>query len=233
MGSAGGMSPITDQKAGLLVSELYCSLQGESSYAGRPCTFVRLTGCPLRCRWCDSEFAFTGGERISLADILSRVKELGVNLVEVTGGEPLAQPLALDLMRELCDAGYEVLLETSGAVDIAPVDARVVKIVDLKCPGSGEESRNLWTNLKALGPRDELKFVIADRGDYEWTRDVIARESLSDLQSLGKRGGLLLSPVHGGPRAADLAAWMLEDDLPARLQLQLHKALWPGETKGV
>jgi 7-carboxy-7-deazaguanine synthase len=213
--------------AGLMVSELYRSIQGESSYAGRPCAFIRLTGCPLRCVWCDSEFAFYGGRRMSLEAIVSEVAHMGVRLVEVTGGEPLAQPGCLALLATLCDAGFEVLLETSGAFDIAPVDPRVVKIVDVKCPGSGEEPSNRWANLDALGPRDEIKFVLADRADYEYARDVIRAHGLE------RRGGLLMSAVHGRLDPARLAEWILEDGLEVRLQIQLHKVLWPDRDRGV
>jgi 7-carboxy-7-deazaguanine synthase len=213
--------------AGLMVSELYRSIQGESSYAGRPCAFIRLTGCPLRCVWCDSEFAFYGGRRMSLEAIVSEVAHMGVRLVEVTGGEPLAQPGCLALLATLCDAGFEVLLETSGAFDIAPVDPRVVKIVDVKCPGSGEEPSNRWANLDALGPRDEIKFVLVDRADYEYAREVIRARGLE------RRGGLLMSAVHGRLDPARLAEWILEDGLEVRLQIQLHKVLWPDRDRGV
>ena len=161
--------------ATLLISELYCSIQGESSYAGRPCGFIRLTGCPLRCVWCDTEYAFTGGERMTIEDVLTEAAGWGVGLVEVTGGEPLAQDACLALLTRLCDAGYEVLLETSGSIDITPVDPRVVKIIDVKCPGSGEEKANRWENLPSLNPRDEIKFVLADRRDYDWAKEVIDR----------------------------------------------------------
>lgn len=212
----------------LLVNELYRSIQGESTWAGLPCAFVRLTGCPLRCVWCDTEYAFTGGRRLSIEEILSEIAYMDVPLVEVTGGEPLAQPGCLPLLKALCDAGFTVLLETSGALDVAPVDPRVVKIMDLKCPGSGEVEANRWENLDHLGPRDEIKFVLADRRDYEWARDVIRDRRLADS---GRP--LLFSPVHASLNPADLAAWILEDALPVRLQLQLHKYLWPDKTKGV
>ena len=211
----------------LVVSELYRSIQGESSFAGYPCGFVRLTGCPLRCVWCDSEFAFSGGKVMTIGEILDEVRALGVNLIEVTGGEPLAQPRCLDLLVRLCDAGYEVLLETSGSIDVAPVDPRVIKIMDIKCPGSGEEHRNRLENIDRLGPRDEIKFVLADRADYEWARDFIRERNLE------QRGGLLLSPVHGQLNSPDLARWIQEDGLRARLQIQLHKYLWPGQDRGI
>ncbi len=211
----------------LLVSELYASIQGESSHAGRPCGFIRLTGCPLRCVWCDTEHAFHGGRRMTIADVLETVSGWGLRLVEVTGGEPLAQPACLALLRALGDAGYETLLETSGAIDVAGVDPRVIKIVDVKCPGSGEAEANRWENLDRLGPRDEIKFVLADRTDYDWARRVIAERGLAG------RPGLLFSPVHGRLDPAALARWMIEDRLPARLQIQLHKVLWPGRDRGV
>jgi len=211
----------------LRVSELYRSVQGESTYAGLPCAFVRLTGCPLRCVWCDSEFAFYGGRRIPIEEIVSEIATMDVALVEVTGGEPLAQPGCLPLLTALCDAGYRVLLETSGALDIGPVDPRVVRIVDVKCPGSGEEASNLWDNLEKLRPADELKFVLADRTDYEYARDVIRNRGLED------RDGLLLSAVQGSLDPAHIAEWLLEDGLRARLQIQLHKILWPGRDRGI
>jgi 7-carboxy-7-deazaguanine synthase len=210
----------------LLLSELYPSIQGESTYAGVPCGFIRLTGCPLRCVWCDTTYAFTGGERMTIREILREVAGWGVRHVEVTGGEPLAQPECAELLRALCDAGYEVLLETSGAIDVSGVDERVIKIVDVKCPGSGEAEANRWENLGALGPRDEIKFVLADRADYEFARRVIADRGLEGRT-------ILLSPVHGKLDPAQVAGWILEDRLPVRLQIQLHKYLWPGVSKGV
>lgn len=211
----------------LLVAEIYRSIQGESTHAGRPCTFVRLTGCPLRCVWCDTAYAFEGGERMTIDAILKEVEGLGARLVEVTGGEPLAQAECLVLLKALCDAEREVLLETSGALDVSGVDERVIKIMDLKCPASGESNRNLWENLDALGPRDEIKFVIANRGDYEWARGVIHERRLEGKHEL------LFSPVHGKLDPAEPAKWIQEDGLRARLQVQLHKYLWPGRDKGV
>lgn len=219
--------PKLDERT-LLVNELYRSLQGESTWAGLPCAFVRLTGCPLRCTWCDTEYAFTGGRRMSIEEILSEVAYMDVPLVEVTGGEPLAQPGCPPLLKSLCDAGFTVLIETSGALDVGPVDPRVIKIMDLKCPGSGEVESNRWENLEKLGPRDEIKFVIADRRDYEWAREVVRERRLDE----GGRA-LLFSPVHGSLDTADLAAWILEDALPVRMQLQLHKLIWPDKTRGV
>lgn len=211
----------------LRVSELYRSIQGESTHAGLPCAFVRLTGCPLRCAWCDSEFAFSGGRRMPIEEIVSEIAFMDVPLVEVTGGEPLAQPGCLPLLTALCDAGYQVLLETSGALDIGAVDPRVIRIVDVKCPGSGEQASNLWSNLEKLRPADELKFVLADRADYEYAREVIRGRGLE------ARDGLLLSAVQGSLDPALIADWMLEDRLRARLQVQLHKILWPGRDRGI
>ena len=210
----------------LRVTEIFHSIQGESTHAGRPCAFVRLAGCNLRCRWCDSEYTFTGGERMSIDDIVEQVKSYGCKLVEVTGGEPLAQAESLELMKRLCDDGFEVLLETSGSIDIAPVDARVAIILDIKCPGSGEAQKNRWENLGHLKPNDEIKFVIADRADYDWARRVIEERGL-------ERRTLLFSPVWGEIDLKSLAEWMLADRVPARLQTQLHKHIWGAEARGV
>ncbi len=210
----------------LRVTEIFHSIQGESSHAGRPCAFVRLAGCNLRCRWCDSEYTFTGGERMSIDDIVSRVKGYGCHLVEMTGGEPLAQSESLDLIQRLCDDGFEVLIETSGSIDIAPVDRRATIILDIKCPGSGEVEKNRWENLGHLKPGDEIKFVIAGRADYDWTRRVLDERNLN-------RWTVLLSPVWGELDLKSLAEWMLADRLPARLQTQLHKHIWGAEARGV
>jgi 7-carboxy-7-deazaguanine synthase len=210
----------------LRITEIFHSIQGESSHAGRPCAFVRLTGCNLRCRWCDSEYTFTGGERMSLDDVVDRIKSYGCDLVEVTGGEPLAQSESLDLIRRLCDGGHEVLLETSGSIDIAPVDPRATIILDIKCPGSGEMASNRWENLEHLKAKDEIKFVIADRTDYDWARRIIEEHNLS-------RWTVLLSPVWGEMGLKSLAEWMLADRVPARLQTQLHKHIWGSEARGV
>jgi 7-carboxy-7-deazaguanine synthase len=210
----------------LRINEIFYSIQGESTLAGRPCVFVRLTGCQMRCRWCDTEYAFYEGGWRSLEEVLATVAGYGCPLVEVTGGEPLLQPGCRPLLAALADAGYEVMLETGGGLDIAGIDPRVRRIVDVKCPGSGEAENNRWENLALLTDRDEVKFVIADRRDYEFTRDVISRHQLAE------RCPLLVSPVHGELVAAELAAWILEDHLPVRLQLQLHKALW-GDRRGV
>jgi len=210
----------------LRVTEIFYSIQGESSHAGRPCAFVRLTGCNLRCRWCDSEYTFTGGEKMSIDEILGKIKRYGTNLVEVTGGEPLAQAESLNLIERLCDEGFEVLIETSGSIDIAPVDRRATIILDIKCPGSGEVEKNRWENLQHLKPNDEIKFVIADRADYDWARRVIEQRNLN-------RWTVLLSPVWGEMDLQSLAEWMLADGVPARLQTQLHKHIWGAEARGV
>jgi 7-carboxy-7-deazaguanine synthase len=204
----------------LKISEIFRSLQGESSRVGLPTVFVRLTGCPLRCVWCDTSYAFSGGQTMSLPEILGEVAQHGVHHVCVTGGEPLAQPASLPLLRELSDAGYSVSLETSGALDISGVDARVSRIVDLKAPGSGELDRNRWQNLALLNAADELKFVLKDRTDYEWARRLIAERRLAEVCLV------LFSPVAGELAATTLAEWILADRLPVRFQLQLHKVLW-------
>jgi 7-carboxy-7-deazaguanine synthase len=210
----------------LRVNEIFYSLQGEASFAGRPCVLVRLTGCHLRCVWCDTAHAFYQGEWLSRHEVLRRVAAFGCPLVELTGGEPLLQPGALPLLAALCDAGHEVLLETSGALDIAAVDPRVRRIVDLKCPGSGEEAHNHWPNLELLRPSDELKLVIADRADYRWARDLVQGRRLHE------RCPVWFSPVSGQLAPRELAEWILHDRLPVRLQLQLHKLLW-GDARGV
>ena len=208
------------------VTEIFYSIQGESTHAGRPCAFIRLTGCNLRCRWCDSEYTFTGGERMSIDDVVARVKAFRCDLVEVTGGEPLAQSEAFDLIGRLCDEGLEVLIETSGSIDIAPVDRRATIILDIKCPGSGEMEKNRWENLELLKPRDEIKFVIADRADYDWARRTIEERKLD-------RWTILFSPVWGEMEMKSLAEWMLADHVPARFQTQLHKHIWGAEARGV
>lgn len=208
------------------ITEIFFSIQGESSHAGRPCVFVRLTGCNLRCVWCDSEYTFTGGTRMSLEDVIGRVKGYGCKLVEITGGEPLAQQEAFELIRRLAEDGFEVLVETSGSIDITPVDPRAKIILDVKCPGSGEVEKNRWENFEQLRPHDEIKFVIADRDDYAFARRVIEERKLD-------RWTVLLSPVWGTMDMKALAEWMLADRLPARLQTQLHKHIWGAEVHGV
>jgi 7-carboxy-7-deazaguanine synthase len=212
----------------LHVNEIFLSVQGESTHAGRPCVFVRLTGCNLRCRWCDTEYAFYDGRRMSIGELAEIVAGHRCELVEITGGEPLLQEGVHPLIGKLLADGHTVMVETSGAVDVSRLDPRVIKIVDLKCPGSGECARNLWSNLEHLTPRDEIKFVIADRTDYEWARDVIVSRALA-----ARVAAVLLSPVFGELEPARLAAWMLEDRLPARLQLQIHKLIWPPNARGV
>jgi 7-carboxy-7-deazaguanine synthase len=209
----------------LRLTEIFLSLQGETSRAGLPTVFIRLTGCPLRCRWCDTPYSFQGGETVTLASLLARVAEFGVPTVCVTGGEPLAQKGCLPLLAALCDAGYSVSLETSGALDVSMVDSRVSRIVDVKPPESGEESRNRWENISHLTPHDEIKFVLASRSDYEWARDVVR------AQNLDKVCPILFSPVQGELPPVQLADWILADRMPVRMQMQLHKVLW-GNTPG-
>ncbi len=209
----------------LKLTEIFRSLQGEADTVGIPTVFIRLTGCPLRCGYCDTAYAFHGGEWWSIERILERVRELEVTHVCVTGGEPLAQPSVHALLPALCDAGYRVSLETSGAISLAAVDARVVKVVDVKTPGSGEESRNLYAELDALHAKDQVKFVITSRADYEWSRSQVRERALA------RRCSVLFSPSHAELPARDLADWILEDRLPVRLQIQLHKYLW-GDVPG-
>jgi 7-carboxy-7-deazaguanine synthase len=212
----------------LVIHEIYASIQGESTFAGLPCTFVRTTGCNLRCAWCDTPQAFHGGTRMLRSDVLARALSFGTALVELTGGEPLLQPGALPLMAELCDAGRTVLVETSGEADVAQVDARVHKIMDLKCPGSGESHRNRWSNLFHIGPQDEIKFVIADRADYEWVRATLRERKLAE-----RTPKLLASTVFGKLAPKDLVEWVLKDGLPLRVQLQMHKYVWGEDATGV
>ncbi|HSG47208.1 MAG TPA: radical SAM protein [Longimicrobiales bacterium] len=231
--SDGASPPPTGPEPFLRITEIFHSIQGESTWAGLPCTFVRITGCPLRCVWCDTEYAFHGGERMTLRQIVDRAKAAGTPLVEVTGGEPLAHPNAFPLVAALLDEGFTVLVETSGAFDVAPLDPRAHKIMDLKCPGSGENARNLWANLDHLTPRDEVKFVVKDRADYEWTRDVIRSRGLDGRVADGSLRALLVSPVWGEVDLEALASWILEDGLPVRYQVQLHKLIWGPTRTGV
>jgi len=239
----------------LVVNEIYLSLQGESAWAGLPCVFVRLTACNLRCSYCDTAYAFSEGRKISLAGVLARVNELArpfaqnasprLPLVELTGGEPLLQKAALPLMRALCDDGFTVLLETSGALDIAPVDPRVHRIMDLKCPSSGESARNRWENLAALKPSDEVKFVIGTREDYDWARQILAARAVASLcpclfswaspllpaqqhESLQK-----VPPGHTPISRKELVEKIIADALPVRFQLQMHKFIWPPDQRSV
>ncbi|MGE4619536.1 MAG: radical SAM protein [Planctomycetota bacterium] len=207
----------------LRVVEIYPSIQGESTRAGLPCTFVRLAGCPLRCRWCDTVYSFKGGDSMSIESIIEAIDEYGIGLIEVTGGEPLAQPGAAELLATLCQRYDEVLLETSGSFPIADLDRRVGVILDLKAPGSGEEGRNLWENLTHLKSGDELKIVIADRTDYEWAREVYRKHQPTVP--------MLFSPVFAEMEPAQLSQWIIEDQLPVRMQLQQHKYIWDPEAR--
>jgi 7-carboxy-7-deazaguanine synthase len=204
----------------LRITEIYRSIQGESTYAGLPCVFVRLTGCALRCVWCDSAYTFTGGEWMSTASVLAQVRELGGDLVEFTGGEPLLQVEVHSAIRSLCDEGRTVLVETGGDQDISPLDSRAIAIVDIKCPASGMHERMDWRNLDRLRERDELKFVIARRSDYEWARDFVVSRGLAAQRPV------LFSCAFGLVQPRDLSAWIVDDRLPVRLQLQLHKLIW-------
>jgi 7-carboxy-7-deazaguanine synthase len=211
--------------SGLRITEIFHSLQGESRPAGYPTAFVRLTGCPLRCLYCDTSYAFQGGTRVTVPDVLEQISAFRVRHVCVTGGEPLAQPACLELLGALCDAGYAVSLETSGALDIAAVDSRVMVVLDIKTPDSGESERNLWENLARLKREDQIKFVICSRSDYEWSKRILAERQLEKLCEV------LFSPSWGQLPARDLAEWVLADRLPVRFQLQLHKYLW-GDAPG-
>ncbi|MEO8205332.1 MAG: radical SAM protein [Chthoniobacterales bacterium] len=212
----------------LTVNEIYQSIQGESTWAGLPCVFVRLTGCDLRCTYCDTAYAFYEGKKTEFEDIVSAVLSYNCPLVEITGGEPLLQKSVIPLMKQLCDEGLTVLIETSGAHDISKVDPRVHRIMDLKTPSSGECGRNLYGNISFLTQRDEVKFVIGSREDYEWTREMIAKHDLS-----AKVRAVLLSPIFGKIDPRQIVEWMLEDRLPARFQLQMHKFVWPPAERGV
>jgi 7-carboxy-7-deazaguanine synthase len=209
------------------ISEIYQSIQGESSFAGLPCIFIRTTGCDLRCSWCDTEFSFTGGQSMTVDEILCAIAPYPCKLVELTGGEPLLQPDLPALAQQLLAQNYTVLIETGGHRDISVLDPQVIKILDLKCPGSGETDRILWANLAHLSPQDEIKFVLLDRADYDWAKQIIAAHQLAT------RCKLLFSPVHGQLLPQELAAWMLQDGVTARLQLQLHKYIWSPDARQV
>ena len=211
----------------LEVTEIYKSVQGESTYMGLPCVFIRLTGCNLRCVWCDTPHAFHDGKKLSIHQIIDEVKSYDINLVEITGGEPLLQKEVFPLMESLLKNKFKVMLETSGSLAINNVPAKVIKIIDLKCPGSGEENKNLWENLNHLTSTDEIKFVIADKTDYEWSKKV-----LQDYE-LDKKVPVLFSPVFEKLKLKDLTEWILEDNLPVRLHIQLHKYIWDQKTIGV
>jgi 7-carboxy-7-deazaguanine synthase len=217
-----GIAPDT-----LMVHEIFGSIQGESTHAGLPCVFVRLTACNLRCTYCDTRHAFYEGRALTLTEIFQRIQMFGLPLVELTGGEPLLQPNALNLMTMLCDANFQVLLETSGSLDIRPVDPRVKRIVDLKTPGSGEQSANLLSNIEALRPQDEVKFVLCNRHDYEWAKNMITSYQLAD------RCALLMGAAFGELELFSLADWIVQDKLPVRMQLQLHKYIWDPDRRGV
>ena len=211
----------------LQITEIFHSIQGESTQVGQPCVFVRLTGCPLRCTWCDTEYAFHGGNSMHLDSVLDRVQSYNCPLVEVTGGEPLHQPEALVLLQKLCDAGHQVMIETSGAFDISAIDPRVSIIMDVKCPGSEMTDRIRWENMAHLSPKDEVKFVLNNREDYDWAKDILKQYGLSS------RCTVLFSPVFGSLDLQPLAEWILVDQLPVRLQMQLHKMIWDPQTRGV
>ena len=219
-GSGAALAAVPDR---LRITEIFLSLQGEARDAGWPTVFVRLTGCPLRCTYCDTAYAFHGGEWRDVDAILAEVESHGVRHVCVTGGEPLSQKRCIGLLRRLCDAGYAVSLETSGAIDIGEVDPRVSRVLDIKTPGSGEEGRNLWSNLALLTPHDQVKFVACDRADYEWARQVVAKHALHE------RCDVLFSPSKSELAARELADWIVADRLPVRFQVQLHKILWNDE----
>ena len=225
---AGGRAPES-----VRVTEIFHSIQGESTWAGLPCTFVRLTGCPLRCVWCDTAYAFHGGTRMSIAEVVDSVAAEACGLVEITGGEPLVQPGAAALAARLLDEGYTVLVETSGAVDVSVLDDRVHTIMDLKCPGSGEADRNLWANLDHLSGRDEVKFVVSGGEDFEWAARVIRRHGLDERVRAVTLGALLVSPVWGLEGMEELAASILASRLPIRFQTQLHKHIWGPDRPGV
>ncbi|HMG76662.1 MAG TPA: radical SAM protein [Pyrinomonadaceae bacterium] len=213
----------------LRVTEIFRSIQGESTHAGRPCTFVRLTGCPMRCTWCDSEYTFTGGDHLSIDEVLKQVRDFGCPLVEVTGGEPLAQPKAFDLITRLCDESYEVLIETGGYVSTEDLDQRAKVILDVKCPASGEAERNHWPNLTRLRPDvDEVKFVVADRADWDFARKVVRDYNLEN-----RARSILISPAWEQIDLKELANWIVESGMNARMQLQMHKYIWGPDVHGV
>jgi 7-carboxy-7-deazaguanine synthase len=212
----------------LTINEIFHSIQGESTHTGRPCVFVRLTACDLRCSWCDTAYAFHEGQKASIEDVVARVASYDCSLVEITGGEPLLQRDVYPLMHALLERGHEVMIETGGHLSVAGVPEPVVRIIDVKCPGSGEAEKNHWANLDVLRPTDELKFVVRDRTDYEYARDIVARHDLTS-----RVAAVLFSPVHDVMPPADLAAWILEDRLSVRLQLQSHKYIWGAHVRGV
>ena len=211
------------------ITEIFHSIQGESSYAGLPCVFVRLTWCNLRCRWCDSEYTFNGGTEMSIAEVLAAVRQYQCHLVEITGGEPLVQRReCAELVQQLCNEGFKVLIETGGSLDIAILDPRAIRILDIKCPGSGESHRNRWENLSILNPADEIKFVVGTREDFDYATEVISRYQLDQRDT-----PVLFSPVWGSIDLQELSAWILGAGIRARLQLQMHKYIWGPDTRGV
>ena len=214
-------------KDSLLVNEIFFSIQGESSYCGQPCAFVRLTACNLRCSYCDTEYAFHEGDKRSVQDIVAEIRKFRCSLVEITGGEPLLQPAVHELISRFITLGKTILIETSGSVDISPVDPRAILIYDIKCPDSGMADRNRWENIELLKPIDEVKFVVGSKEDYEWSKCILEKYQLTD------RHQVLFSPVFEKIKPKELAAWLLEDSLNARLQIQLHKFLWSPQTRGV
>ena len=209
------------------INEIYLSVQGESTHTGLPCIFIRLTGCNLRCSWCDTAYAFHEGKNMSIDEILQKVENFGIHLVEITGGEPLMQDNVYTLIRKLIEKGYKVMLETGGSISLERVPKDVIKIMDLKCPGSGEQEKNNLDNLKLLAPHDEVKFVILDKKDYEWSRDIIKKYKINETAQI------LLSPVFDKLELKEIVKWILEDRLPVRLQTQLHKIIWDKNTIGV
>ena len=209
------------------INEIYLSVQGESTHTGLPCVFIRLTGCNLRCSWCDTAYAFHEGKNMSIDEILQKVASFGIHLVEITGGEPLMQDNVYTLMRRLIESGYKVMLETGGSISLERVPKDVIKIMDLKCPGSGEQEKNNLDNLKLLAPHDEVKFVILDKKDYEWSRDIIKRYKINETAHI------LISPVFDKLELKEIVKWILKDRLPVRLQTQLHKIIWDKNTIGV
>lgn len=215
-------------EAVLTINEIFHSIQGESTHTGRPCVFVRLTACDLRCSWCDTPYAFTEGRKMSIDDVVAQVEGYRCDLVEITGGEPLLQREVYPLMEQLLASGKTVMVETGGHRSIKEVPPAVIRIMDVKCPGSGECDKNHWENLDVLTPRDEVKFVIRDRADYEFAKDIVVRHDLA-----ARTAAVLFSPVHGILPAKELAAWILADQLAVRLQLQAHKYIWDADTRGV
>jgi 7-carboxy-7-deazaguanine synthase len=211
----------------LKINEIFYSIQGESTFAGLPCVFIRLSGCDLRCSYCDTRYAYDEGKRKSIEQIMDEISSFDCNLVEVTGGEPLLQQNVLPLMNRLCEAGYEVLLETGGHRDISAVDGRVHRIMDIKCPSSGESSKNLWKNIASLADKYEVKFVIGSEEDYKWAKEIIKKYKINHICTV------LFAIVYGEIALKDLAAWILRDNLDVRLELQLHKYIWPADMKGV